>query len=268
MAKRKRTATARRKTTFLVVYPHPDDVEWSIPGTILRLTREANPVYYCQVTDGAAGTLDPKLTPEQLQGIRRSELARAAKILGVAHVYHLDYPDGFSYDRPAIREKIVRIIRQVQADIVLSLDPWLEGMTHIDHRTSAWAGIEAASNAGLPLAHYDQIRGEGLEAHMVQQVWLFQTDQPTHYVDVTKTFDASARSRYAHESQIGFGTLTRAQRRKRMEQQIVGAKRRDTELGARVGVKLAEPFRVLNIGVGHSHAFQGASPWLLASKER
>jgi len=261
-----RSRAISKKTTFLVVYPHPDDVEWSVPATILRLTREGNPVYYCQVTDGAAGTLDPHMTPERLKAIRRREIAKCAQRLGVKHIHHLDYPDGNSYDRPAIREKIVRVIRQVGADVVLSLDPWVEGLTHIDHRSSAWAGIEAASNAGLPLAHYDQVQGEGLAPHRVQQVWLFQTDRPTHYVDVGKTFAASAKVRYLHASQIGFGALTPSQAKKAMDRRVQAARQRAVEMGRRVGVRLAEPFRIINIGVGHSGAFQGTSRWLLAPK--
>jgi LmbE family N-acetylglucosaminyl deacetylase len=256
----------RKKTTFLVIYPHPDDVEWSIPGTILRLTREGSDVYYCQVTDGAAGTLDATLTPEKLKAIRRVEIARAQKVLGVKHNFHLDFPDGNTYDRQAVREKIVRIIRLVKADIVLCLDPKREAMTHIDHRSAAWAGVEAASNAGWPLAHYDQIQGEGLKPHMVQQVWLFQTDRPSHYVDVSATFTASARARYAHQSQIGFGTLTPRQAKLAMDKRVRAAREGARELGARVGVRLAEPFRVLSVGVGHSRGFSGKSPWLLEPK--
>jgi N,N'-diacetylchitobiose non-reducing end deacetylase len=254
-----------RKSTFLVVYPHPDDVEWACPSTILRLTREGHNVYYCQVTDGGCGTLDPLMTADRLRATRRKEIAEAQRILGVKKVFHLDFPDGSTYDCQAVREKIVRIIRTVKADIVFSLDPHVKRETHIDHRTSAWAGIEAASNAGWPLAHRDQIEGEGLKPHMVQQIWLFQTDQPTHYVDVSKAFDDACPARYAHMSQIGFGTLTPAEARTQMAGSIKNARKRAAEFGKSVGVKYAEPFRVLNVAVGHSRELTGGSRWLLAA---
>jgi len=253
-----------KRTVFLVVYPHPDDVEWDIPGTILRLSGEKNPVHYCQVTDGAAGTLDEKLTPEKLRAIRRNETAKAARILGVKKVHHLDHPDGNSYDRQAMREGIVRIIRQVRAEIVLCLDPWREGLTHIDHRNSAWAGIEAASNAGLPLSDYQQVRDEGLAAQVVRQVWLFQTDKPTHYVDVSGTFTAASESMYAHASQRGFGKLSPITARQQMDAQVAELRAAAEKSGMLAGVELAEPFRVLDIGVGHSAQFREESPWLIS----
>src|ERR1041384_2935478 len=94
--------TAAKKTyvmnenwrSILCIAAHPDDIEFTIAGSVARWTREGRRVAFCLVTTGGAGT--NKYTPsgDGLVQTRERELDEAAKILGVAEVVLLGYQDG------------------------------------------------------------------------------------------------------------------------------------------------------------------------------
>ncbi|HWM08587.1 MAG TPA: PIG-L family deacetylase, partial [Solirubrobacteraceae bacterium] len=62
----------------LVVVSHPDDAEFGAGPTIALLAGGGARVDYVVTTDGAKGTEDPSVTPEQLSATRRAEQRAAA----------------------------------------------------------------------------------------------------------------------------------------------------------------------------------------------
>lgn len=237
---------------YMVVFPHPDDAEFGCGGTVQRLTEAGQRVFYTCLTSGNVGTYDRSMTPERLAAIRRGEMEEAARTLGVEQVFFLGYGDSTLYANLEMRAKVVRLLRMVKADIVFGLDPWAKDLTHIDHRTGAWVAIEAASNAGWPLAHYDQISAEGLEPHPVTQVHLFMTDDPTHFVDITDVIDAKLQAFLCHRSQVGFGVPKGEEFARAAEETKAWILRDAEEVGKRAGYRYAEQFKVLDLGAGHS----------------
>ena len=80
--------------TYVVVAAHPDDPDFGVAGTAARLASEGNDVHYVMCTSGDAGSDDPTISPSELVRIREAEQQAAGRILGLAGVWFLRYPDG------------------------------------------------------------------------------------------------------------------------------------------------------------------------------
>jgi LmbE family N-acetylglucosaminyl deacetylase len=198
-------------STYLVVAAHPDDADFGVAGTAARLAQDGHSVHYVMCTSGDAGSEDPTLDPEELMRVREAEQLEAGQILGLSGVHFLRFPDGELEPSLELRKAIVRVMRQVKADIVLTQDPRplvdddSTYLNHPDHRAAGQATLDAAfPAAGNPSAYRDLL-AEGLEAHKVREVWLFfaSSQHLNHWVDISETIERKIRALAAHTSQIG-----------------------------------------------------------------
>ena len=215
------TAGASAQRTYLVVVAHPDDADFGVAGTAAKLAREGNAVHYLVCTSGDAGTEDADLPGDELARLREAEQDAAGRILGLVGTHYLRRRDGELVPDLELRKAIVRVIRQVKADVVLCQDPRMlvneesTYLNHPDHRAAGQAAVDAAfPGAGNPGAYRD-LTAEGLPAHTVREVWLFFTDaaRANHWVDITDTFEPKIQALEAHESQIGGWARSGAMRR-------------------------------------------------------
>src|SRR5260370_3047867 len=94
------------KLECLAVAAHPDDVELTCGGTLLKMARRG---YKTGILDLTAGEMGTRGTPET----RAKEAAKAAKLLGVAWRGTLGVPD--SDVQPARRHKLklASVIREL-----------------------------------------------------------------------------------------------------------------------------------------------------------
>ena len=74
------------KLDLLAIAAHPDDVELTCGGTVIKAAERGHAVGILDLTQGEMGT---RGTPET----RLAEAARAAKIMGVKHRENLGLPD-------------------------------------------------------------------------------------------------------------------------------------------------------------------------------
>src|SRR3990172_9513268 len=74
------------KLDLLAIAAHPDDVELTCGGTVIKMAQRGHKVGILDLTQGEMGT---RGTPET----RLKEAARAAKIMGVKHRENLGLPD-------------------------------------------------------------------------------------------------------------------------------------------------------------------------------
>jgi LmbE family N-acetylglucosaminyl deacetylase len=196
---------------YLVVAAHPDDPDFGVAGTAARLVRDGHSVHYLMLTSGDAGSEDPTIPPAELMRLREEEQSAAGKILGLSSVLFLRYPDGELEPTLQLRKAIVRVMRQLRADVVLCQDPRSlvdddsTYLNHPDHRAAGQAALDAAfPAAGNPSAFRDLL-AEGLKAHKVREVWLYFTggQHANHFVDITDTLEQKIDALAAHSSQIG-----------------------------------------------------------------
>lgn len=187
---------------ILNILAHPDDGESFTGGTMARLAQEGKEISYLVVTRGDKGSDDRSMTPERLATIREEEQRNAARLLGVQSVTFLDgYSDGHLEPSFALREDLVRKIREWKPDVVFTFDPWKRYEIHPDHRAIGLCVIDAIACARGWMNYPEQIQ-EGLSEHSVKQLYLFNTDQPTHYIDIAPTLETKIAARCAHVSQI------------------------------------------------------------------
>lgn len=191
----------------LVVTAHPDDVDFGASGTVAGWTDDGVVVTYCIVTDGDAGGFDPAVPRADIPGIRRAEQVAAAAAVGVDDVRFLGYPDGQLVASLDLRRDLSRVIRQVRPDLVVCQSPernWASVFaSHPDHRAAGDATLDAVyPDARNPFAHPSLLADEGLDAHIVHEVWIMGGPRPDHVVDVTDRLDRKTAALRAHASQM------------------------------------------------------------------
>lgn len=196
---------------YLVVAAHPDDPDFGVAGSAARLTRDGHAVHYLMLTSGDAGSEDAFIPPAELMRVREAEQAAAGRILGLASVRFLRFPDGELEPTLELRKAIVRVMRQLKADIVLCQDPRSlvdddsTYLNHPDHRAAGQAALDAAFPAAGNPSAFRGLLAEGLEAHKVKEVWLYFTggQHVNHFVDITETLEQKVAALAAHASQLG-----------------------------------------------------------------
>lgn len=159
--------------TLLAVHAHPDD-ESSGTGGLLRLAAEqGHTTVLVTCTNGELGDmrirterLCPRRHPpdrQRLAAIRRDELAKAAALLGITHLYLLGYHDSgmhgwetteaahafvnIAVDEAAAR--LVRIIRTHRPEVVVTYDA-NGGYGHPDHIMTHRITMAAVTAAADP----------------------------------------------------------------------------------------------------------------------
>jgi LmbE family N-acetylglucosaminyl deacetylase len=194
-------------------------------------------------TSGDAGADDARTDPLELARRREGEQRAAAAVVGYESVDFLHRPDGALDNDLALREQLVRIIREFKPDAVLSMDPTViiheRGyVQHVDHRMAGMAAVDAvypASRNAMAFPHL--VIDEGLEPHTVTDLYLFFTDRPNIWIDVTDTIDTKIAALREHVSQL--------RQPEELESMLRGW---TAEGGKQIGVAAAEAFRHLKVG--------------------
>ena len=127
------------KLEILAFGAHPDDVELSCGGTILKEISQGKKVGIVDLTRGELGTRGSAK-------IRDKEASKAAKILGVAVRENLNFADGFFINDKKHQLEIIKTLRKYQPEIVLcnAIDD-----RHIDHSKGSKLVSDACFLSGL-----------------------------------------------------------------------------------------------------------------------
>jgi LmbE family N-acetylglucosaminyl deacetylase len=193
-----------RRKRIVVFEAHGDDMEFTSGGTIAKFTDLGHEITLVVATDNDKGSFE--LTADQLRAARDQEVHSAARVLGVQRVICLGYSDGQLREQAppdVLRERFLRIIREVRPDIMFTWDPFTPYEGHPDHRAVAMAAHEAASFAHFPLYHPEQI-DEGLAPHYVGEQWFFAKAprDRNKFVDITGTIGRKVEALCCHASQM------------------------------------------------------------------
>jgi LmbE family N-acetylglucosaminyl deacetylase len=240
-----------RTGPVLGIFAHPDDAEIAAGGTLASWVAAGRAVHLLVLTNGDRGSGDPARDRAELAATRLAETQAAARTLGLASVQVLGVHDGELENTAVVREATVRRIREVGAETVLSVDPTAmffdipdpeTGITktaynHTDHRTAGAIALDAVFPGSGNPHFFPEHLGEGLAVQEVHDVWLGWTNEPNHRHDVSGHFDAKVAALAEHASQISEGI--------RMWDEWMRAEARVA--GERIGVELAEEFRVLDL---------------------
>lgn len=190
-----------------MIVAHPDDAEFWVGGTIAAWTDAGVEVSYLVLTDGDAGGFDEHADRSEIPRIRRVEQERAAALLGVGDVRFLGLREGSLLEqRQATHVEIVRSVRRIRPDRIVTWSPewnWARFRScHPDHLSTGTLTLHAVyPDAGNGLALPELREREGLEPWTVSEIWLLNSRQVNHWVDITKTFNRKVAAVGAHRSQ-------------------------------------------------------------------
>ncbi|MBM3121265.1 MAG: PIG-L family deacetylase [Chloroflexi bacterium] len=197
-----------RPEHVLVVLAHPDDPEFFCGGTLALWAQQGWAIDYCLLTRGDKGADDAASEPVALAQLREQEQRAAAAVLGVRSVRFLDQPDGYLTPDLALRKQVVRILRQVRPDIVVTCDPTNffpsdRYINHPDHRAAGQATLDAVFPAsGSALFFPELLSEEGLQPHRIRQVYVAMPQTANTLIDVTGTLERKIAALREHRSQI------------------------------------------------------------------
>ena len=185
----------------LVVMAHPDDIEFTCGGTVSQLSDDGWEVSFCLVTSGDKGTKDPALGPADLGALREAEQEQAASELGIHRCIFLRVPDGHVEDSSEFRGQLVRVLREVRPELVITWDGY-RGFNHRDHRTVGLATLDAVFPLSRNANSYAEQVGNGVAPVQVNTVLLAGSNEPNYFVDVSDQLDRRIDALLRHASQV------------------------------------------------------------------
>jgi LmbE family N-acetylglucosaminyl deacetylase len=130
--------------TALAICAHPDDIEFLMAGTMLRLSVAGYQLHYMTLANGCCGST--RLNADTIARIRRQESIAAAQSMGA--VYHESICNDLEifYNRPLLA-KVTAVVREVAPEILLTHAPfdYME-----DHTNAGRLAVTAAFSRGIP----------------------------------------------------------------------------------------------------------------------
>lgn len=222
---------------LLAIAAHPDDVELTCGGTLLKMAHSG---YKTGILDLTAGEMGTRGTPE----IRAREAAKAAKLLRVNWRGTLGVPDSDVQPSRQHKLRLAAVIRELRPKTVIL--PYWEAR-HPDHYHASTLGYEGCFLAGLRQL---PVEGEPHRPFKILYSTAFASVRPTFVVDITAQFEQRRRAILAFSSQF---RPPKDESRKQFKKTNVflAIDRLNDEMnllarqyGEMIGVKYGEPFLV------------------------
>ena len=221
---------------LLAIAAHPDDVELTCGGTLLKAAQAGYSTGILDLTRGEMGTRGDVET-------RRHEAAAAARILRVRHRENLGLPDARLAADERSKLAVARAIRTLRPHCVI-LPYW--HARHPDHYTASKIGYEGCFMAGLKRLALD---GDPFRPFKILYAIEYANIRPSFVVDITKQFAGRAKAIACYGSQ--FRPKAAAWREAKRAKVYIPLDRLSEQMellaryyGEMIGVRYGEPFLV------------------------
>jgi bacillithiol biosynthesis deacetylase BshB1 len=215
---------------LLAIAAHPDDVEQTCGGTLIKMAEAG---YRTGVLDLTAGDMGTRGTPEQ----RVAEAEIAAKVMLAGWRGNMHFPDARLQNDLSARMTLAVKIRELKPRVVIL--PYWEAR-HPDHYRAGELAYEACFLAGL--AKLDEY-SEPHRPYKVIYSSLYANVTPSFVVDISAQFERRMAALLSYRSQ--YGESSEGSTLFPQEQEIrerLGAVAR--YYGNLIGAKYGEPFVV------------------------
>ncbi|MCB9257353.1 MAG: bacillithiol biosynthesis deacetylase BshB1 [Chitinophagales bacterium] len=182
------------KLDILALGAHPDDVELSCSGTLIKHAQMGKKVGVVDLTSGQLGTRGNPV-------LRIQEAHEAAKIMKLAVRENLQMEDGFFKNDKEHQLKIIEVIRKYKPDVLLINAP---EDRHPDHGRAAQLAKEAAFLSGLAKIS-SSFNGTAQEAWRPKTVYNYIQSmylKPDFIVDISKVMEQKMQAILAYKSQF------------------------------------------------------------------
>lgn len=186
----------------LAIAAHPDDIEFAMAGTMLRLAQVGFELHYLNIANGSCGTAEHDA--ETIIGIRREEARAAATELGATFHESLTC-DLEIYYEPTLLRRVGSVVRAVAPEILLTHSPqdYME-----DHMNACRLAVTAAFSRGMSNFGVDPPcppSGQDVTIYHAQPHGncdgLGHPIAPDFWVDVTSEMERKTRALACHQSQ-------------------------------------------------------------------
>lgn len=177
------------KVDLLAIAAHPDDVELTSGGTLLKMKSAGYSTGILDLTRGETGT---RGTPET----RLREAQRAGEILGVKVRRNLGLPDAHLRVSDEFKLAVAEVIRELEPHTVIL--PYWEGR-HPDHYAAAALGYQGCFVAGLK--NY-AMQGAPFRPFKILYAAAYAEVAPAFAVDITPFYERRREAILAYESQF------------------------------------------------------------------
>jgi LmbE family N-acetylglucosaminyl deacetylase len=188
--------------TAFAIAAHPDDIEFVMAGTMMRLADAGYELHYMTIANGSCGSSE--LDAATIARVRGDEARAAAAYLGATYHPPLTRDIEIFYDRPTLA-RLGSIVRDVAPQILLTHSPqdYME-----DHTNTCRLAVTAAFCRGMRNFPVDPPR-EAIDTDVTIYHAqphgncdpLRQPIVPEHFVDVTSLFDRKIEMLVKHQSQ-------------------------------------------------------------------
>lgn len=214
----------------LAVAAHPDDVEQTCGGTLLKMAEAG---YRTGILDLTAGDMGTRGSPE----LRIAESETAGGLLKVSWRGNMHFPDARLENTISARMSLAWKIRELKPRVVIL--PYWEAR-HPDHYRTSEMGFEACFLAGLKkLDEYSDPH----RPYKIIYASQYANVIPSFVVDISSQFERRMESLLAYQSQYGEsgegGDLFPKERE--IRERLAGVAR---FYGTLIGAKYGEPFVV------------------------
>ncbi len=222
----------------LAVVCHPDDMEYTCAGTLLRCKKRGDNVTVCNVANGNMG--HAVIQPDELRELRAKEIKASCDSVGFNTV-SCDVDDLLIDDySKEQRDRLVKVIRDVKPDFIITHAPNDYMLDHIAVSKLTFAASFAAS-----CPHYEPQLGPDTP---VTPIYYIENEglidcEPDYFVDITDELETKLEMLKKHESQIAW-VLEHDNEDMLEKVRTVSAFR-----GFQCGVKYAEGFRKCNVAL-------------------
>jgi len=218
---------------ILAVFAHPDDMELTVGGTLLKMKSLGYKTGALDITQGEMGTRGT------VEG-RAEEAVEAAKILKLDVRENLGLPDGHVFADDDSRTKLVRVLRRLKPKVILTHQ---DGDPHPDHNHIVQLVRESARLASM--RKYDEDFGqERINVPMVAHNTFSRNVIPSFIVDISDFLEEKMNAIKAHRSQFYDPNSTEPETRLTNKAFLKELETRSRHFGSLIGVAAGEPFYV------------------------
>jgi bacillithiol biosynthesis deacetylase BshB1 len=179
-----------RPLDILAIAAHPDDVEQTCGGTLIRMAEIG---YRSGVLDLTAGDMGSRGTPD----LRIQESKKAADHLLLAWRQNLRWPDARLENTTPARMTLAGVIRRIRPRVVI-LPHWTG--RHPDHYRACEIGYEACFLSGLRKLEEDTPPHRPFK---IIYSSLYANVTPSFVVDITRQFERRMAALFSYASQYG-----------------------------------------------------------------
>ena len=227
------------KLHILAIAAHPDDIELSCAGTLIKHAAAGHAVGIVDLTEGELGTRGSV-------ALRYREAEMAAKIMGVKVRMNARMADGFFRNDEEHQKQLMRYIRYFQPDIVIGN---ALSDRHPDHGRGGRLIADACFFAGLRKIE-TQWDGVAQEAWRPRRVYHYMQDrllEPSFIVDVSDTYEKKMEAINCYKSQFHDPSSSEPDTYISTGNFLNFIRYRDALLGKRIGTLYGEGFISENI---------------------